>query len=55
MIYGFSLNPFLLMWKINVKGNPVRAIYSQKTGLIYIIPMMEKKIKVLNLETLELR
>jgi len=55
MIYGFSLNPFLLMWKIGVKGNPVKAIYSPKTGLVYIIPMMEKKVKILNPETLELR
>ncbi len=54
-IYGFSINPFLFLWKIEVKGNPVIALYSEKSGLIYIIPMMEKKIKILNPETLELK
>jgi len=53
--YGFSLNPFLFLWRIRVKGNPVRSIYSQKTNLIYFLPMMEKKIRVFNPETLELK
>jgi len=55
VVYGFSLNPFLFLWRINVKGNPVRGIYSQKTNLIYFIPMMEKKIKVFNPQTMELK
>lgn len=54
-IYGFSLKPFLFLWKIDVKGSPVRALYSERSKLIYIILMMDKKIMVLNPEVLQLR
>lgn len=55
MAYAFSLTPFYPLWSVEIKGSPVRGIYSPLSRLIYFITMSGNEIKVFDPHTRSFR